>query len=89
MLRDVGQRLTAAVEVADQVKNDRDDLKSHLAEPGDQRFGSAASEFLDEWACGCGCMKDDAGKLAGLLTQAAGGYIETETAIAGMFETDG
>jgi hypothetical protein len=88
-LRDVSQRLTTAVGVADQVRNDRDSLKAYLADPGNEHFGDTASEFLDEWAYGLGCMKEAAEALAGLLDQASTAYIETETAITGMFETDG
>jgi hypothetical protein len=88
-LESVSRRLTDAVGVADQVDNDRDTLKAHLVEPGSARFGDAASEFLDEWAYGCGCMKEDATRLAGLLDQAATGYIQTETAICDAVESNG
>jgi hypothetical protein len=89
-LKDVSRRLTSAVDVADEVKNDRDALKSHLDDPGDDRFGSAASEFLDEWSYGCGCMTEDATALSDLLGQASTAYLEVEGAITEAFTiTDG
>jgi hypothetical protein len=88
-LKDVSRRLVTAVDVADQVKNDRDTLKAHLADPGDDRFGSAASEFLDEWGYGCGCMTEDATALSDLLGQASGAYLQVEDLIVGGFTIDG
>jgi hypothetical protein len=88
-LKYVSRRLTTAVDVADQVKNDRDTLKSHLDDPGDDKFGSAASEFLDEWGYGCGCMTEDATALADLLGQASGAYLQVEGALTEAFSTDG
>jgi hypothetical protein len=88
-LQDVSRRLTDAVDVADQVKNDRDTLKSHLEDPGDDNFGSAASEFLDEWGYGCGCMTEDATALSELLGQASGAYLLVEGAMTQAFTTDG
>ncbi|MGH9247332.1 MAG: hypothetical protein ACRD29_24090 [Acidimicrobiales bacterium] len=85
-LEDVSRRLLDAVAVADDVKNNRDALKAHLADPGDETFGGAASEFLDEWSYGCGCMTEDANQLAELLGQASAAYIEVEMAIAEGYE---
>jgi hypothetical protein len=86
LLAGVGQRLTAAIGVVEQIKNERDSLKALVDDSGDDGLHDAACTFLDKWAYGVGCLEQDARTLAGLLTQAGRVYVDTDTAIAGSFD---
>jgi hypothetical protein len=81
----VGARLTAAIEVVDQVRDERDSLKGLVSDCGHAQLHDASCEFLDEWAYGLGCLKEDAEALAEMLTQSGRVYIEMETQIARSF----
>ena len=84
-LAGVGRRLTAAIAVVDQIREERDSLKALVEDCGDPALHDAACTFLDKWAYGVGCLEEDAQTLARLLTQSGRVYVETETCIATSF----
>jgi len=85
LLAIVGERLTAAIEVVDQVKDERDSLKGLVSDCGHPGVHDASCEFLDQWAYGVGCLKDDAKALADMLSLAGRVYLDMETQIAESF----
>jgi hypothetical protein len=85
-LAGVGERLTAAIGVVDQIKGERDSLKALVEDCGDDGLHDAACTFLDKWAYGVGCLEQDARTLASMLTQAGRVYLDTDTAIGGSFD---
>lgn len=74
--------LRDAVDVARQVKDDKESLKGLVDDCGSPDLEDAANEFVDEWGYGMGLIADDAETIAQMLEQAAAGYTEVDTGIA-------
>jgi hypothetical protein len=81
VLGDVAQGLLDSVEVARQVKDHGDSLKSMASDTGDDTAKGAIEHFIGEWSYGCGCLIEDAEQMADRLHQTSAAYLETETSI--------
>jgi sRNA-binding protein len=82
ILGTVARRLTDSVEVARQIRDDRDSLSAYADAAGHDQLREAIRSFLDRWAYGCGCLVEDANQVADRLGRTATVYAETEATIA-------
>lgn len=89
VLGDVASGLLRSVEVARQVKDHGDSLKSMASDAGDDDAKHAIEHFIGRWAYGCGCLIEDAEQMANRLNQTSKAYLETETSIAKAASVDG
>ena len=82
LLASTGARLRQAVDVAAGVAATKGELAALADDAGHAGLTDTVHEFMSRWAHGLGCLVEDAGTLAGMLTDAGSVYVELETAIA-------
>ena len=82
VLRATGRRLSAAVEVARDVRREGGTLAVLVTDAGHERLTDTVQTFFDKWSHGIGCLIEDAETLATMLTDAGTTYGEVESAVA-------
>ncbi len=76
-----GRRVRAAVEVAQDVRDEGRGLAVLAAGAGHDGLSEAVEVFLSRWSHGIGCLVEDAETLAGMLVDAGEAYASVESSI--------
>jgi DNA gyrase inhibitor GyrI len=89
VLRATGQRLSAAVEVARDVRREGGTVAVLVTDAGHEQLTDTVQTFFDKWSHGIGCLIEDAETLATMLTDAGTTYGQVESAVARACEPGG
>ena len=82
LLAHTGARLREAVAVVSEAAARTGELAALADAAGHAAVGEALRTFLARWAHGLGCLVEDAGSLATMLTDAGRVYLAVETQAA-------